>query len=276
MEAADDLRIHQPDVIFAEPVGSCIDLSATIIQPLKAYHRGTYRLAPLSVQFDPNMAAQVYAGSADADLDYLFRNQMDEADILCATKSDLYTAPQLPFPVDFSLSAKTGQGVEEWLAEILSGNRIAGSQLLQVDYSRYADAEAALGWLNLHARIKLTKPLSPAVLTGPLLEGLESRLTSLGIHIAHLKVFDQAHSGFIKASISNGSLPQADGDLVADPAVDHELAINLRAIADPARLIEIVSAAMSQVDGQVDIRHQSSFRPAPPKPEHRFPSVFQP
>jgi hypothetical protein len=276
LEAADELRAHQPDVIFAEPVGSCIDLSATIIQPLKAYHRGTYRLAPLTVLFDPNLAAEVYAGNASSDLDYLFRNQIDEADILCSTKSDLYSAPPLPFPIDFSLSAKTAEGVEAWLTEILSGNRIAGCQLLQVDYSRYADAEAALGWLNLHAQIRLASPASPAVFAGPLLEDIENRLTSAGIRIAHLKVFDQTSSGFVKASISNGSVPQADGDLLADPACNHELAINLRAIADPDQLSEIVSAVLGQIDGRVDIGHQSSFRPAPPKPEHRFPSVFQP
>jgi len=59
MDASDALRAHQPDVIFAEPVGSCIDLSATIMQPLKAYHRETYRLAPLTVLIDPFTATMV-------------------------------------------------------------------------------------------------------------------------------------------------------------------------------------------------------------------------
>ena len=35
MRIADQLRAHSPDVIFAEPVGSCTDLSATILQPIQ-------------------------------------------------------------------------------------------------------------------------------------------------------------------------------------------------------------------------------------------------
>src|ERR1700690_929168 len=33
LDRAKELRALNPDVIFAEPVGSCIDLSATILQP---------------------------------------------------------------------------------------------------------------------------------------------------------------------------------------------------------------------------------------------------
>jgi len=41
MDAVAQLREYHPDVIFAEPVGSCVDLSATILQPLKAGCRTT-------------------------------------------------------------------------------------------------------------------------------------------------------------------------------------------------------------------------------------------
>ena len=275
LAAAQELCAYQPDVIFAEPVGSCIDLSASILQPLKAFHRGSYNIAPLTVLFDPNLATRVFANLVDPDSEYLFRNQLLEADILCATKSDLYPAPPLPVPVDFSLSSKTGEGLGPWLNEVLSGNRVAGSQLLQVDYSRYAEAEAALGWLNLHADIELVAASSPSVFVGPLLETLESKLTESAIEIAHLKIFDRSDSGFVKASIcANGDNAQADGDLIADPAIHHELAINLRAIASPDRLSAIVTDVLSKVQGKVRVRHRSSFRPAAPNPEHRFSKVF--
>ena len=44
----------QPNVLLGEPVGSCTDLSATVMQPLKALHRDRYQLAPLSVLVDPD------------------------------------------------------------------------------------------------------------------------------------------------------------------------------------------------------------------------------
>src|SRR3954452_5643780 len=49
LDAAEALRAMQPDVIIPEPAGSCIDVSATVVQPLKAWHSDAYRVAPLSV-----------------------------------------------------------------------------------------------------------------------------------------------------------------------------------------------------------------------------------
>src|SRR5262245_25623860 len=44
---------EKPDVIFAEPVGSCTDLVATVIQPLKDLYRGRFEVAPYAVLFKP-------------------------------------------------------------------------------------------------------------------------------------------------------------------------------------------------------------------------------
>lgn len=275
LDAADQLSAYRPNVIFAEPVGSCIDLSATILQPIKAFHRDTFRLAPLSVLVDPALANKVYGAEADPNVGYLFRNQLAEADLVCLTKSDLYSGtPVLPVPVDFTLSAKTGDGVENWLNEVLASTRIVGAHLLEVDYGLYADAEAALGWLNLHADVELFQPLSPAELAGPLLDKLDQSLTGAHITIAHLKVFDQTAAGYIKASIcANGCEPVADGDLLCEPANRHELVINLRAIADPDELQNIVNHALGAIAGSVHVRYSGAFRPAPPEPEHRLSSV---
>src|ERR1700733_11053513 len=50
-----ELRAHSPDVIFAEPVGSCTDISATTLHPLLEY-RDEFRLAPFTVLVDPDRA----------------------------------------------------------------------------------------------------------------------------------------------------------------------------------------------------------------------------
>lgn len=271
MNAAEALESYEPDVIFAEPVGSCVDLSATILQPLKSYHRDTYRLAPLTVLIDPAAASR----QMDADSEFLFRNQLAEADLACTTKSDLYAdVAQLPFPIDFALSGKTGAGVSEWLEEVLAGNRVAGARLLDVDYERYADAEAALGWLNLHAEVVLTEPSSPSLVCGPLLDGIEEQLRAESIEIAHLKLFDQCASGWLKVSITGNSAPQPEGDLLSEPAITHELALNLRALGDPEELRRIVEHSLDEVAGKVAVRHLRAFRPAAPTPEHRFISVL--
>lgn len=270
ISAADALAAYAPEVIFAEPVGSCVDLSATILQPLKSSFRDRYRLAPLTVLVDPEMAARVYADRADPDVSFLYRHQVAEADLICVSKIDRYSgAASLPVPIDFQVSALTGQGVSEWLAEAMDSSRVVGAHVLDVDYQRYAEAEAALGWLNLHADVNLAEPLSPATLVGPLLEDLDRRLTESGVQIAHLKIFDQAASGYVKASVcAKGEEPWPMGDLAASPERRHELVINLRAIGDPELLLTLVRQASGEISGSVHERHASSFRPAPPQPEH--------
>jgi len=268
--AADALAAYQPAVIFAEPVGSCVDLSATILQPLKASFRDRYRLAPLTVLIDPEMAARVYADRADPDVSFLYRHQVAEADLTCASKIDRYPGcRELPVPIDFQVSALTGLGVGDWLAEVMDSSRVVGAHLLDVDYQRYAAAEASLGWLNLHADVELAEPLSPAMLVGPLLEELDRMLTEAGVQIAHLKIFDQAASGYVKASVcANGEEPSPMGDLAASPERRHELVINLRAIGEPELLLALVRQASGAISGSIRERHARCFRPAAPQPEH--------
>lgn len=272
LDAASQLSAFRPDVIFAEPVGSCVDISATILQPLKAYHRDAYRLAPFTVLVDPDLARSVYDGHADTDVTFLFKNQVAEADLLCITKADRCTVlPPLPVPVDFHLSAVSGQAVEQWLSEVMYSRRVVGARTLEIDYQRYAEAEAALGWLNLHANLTLRDARSPAALAGPLLDDIDRRVTKQGITITHLKVFDQTKSGYVRASIcANGDEPVPDGDLAASADKRHELVINLRAIGSPDQLRETVCAALVEIDGSVTIDHVNAFRPAPPRPEKRF------
>src|SRR5262249_54051058 len=74
--AIERLRAHDPEFILAEPVGSCIDISATVLQPMRQFHGDQYRLAPFTVLVDPHRARQLLAKGADPDLAYLFNNQL--------------------------------------------------------------------------------------------------------------------------------------------------------------------------------------------------------
>src|SRR6201996_7093012 len=121
IDAIDDLRAYAPNVIFAEPVGSCTDLSATVLRPLLDYS-DIYQLSPLTVLVDPSRARSMLAADADPDMRFLFDKQLLEADLVCFTKSDLYPDyPETEAAHVRQLSAKSGQGVAAWLNEVLSG-----------------------------------------------------------------------------------------------------------------------------------------------------------
>jgi hypothetical protein len=277
MEAAERLRAHSPDVIFAEAVGSCTDISATTLQPLKLYYSRQFRLAPYTVLVDAARAGEV---DQSPDLSFLFRTQIEEADLICFTKMDRHHMdrhqefPKISGAPARYLSALTGQGVAEWLDEVLAGEILSGSRILDIDYERYARAEAALAWLNCSATVKLDPPLSPALLIGPLLEELGRRLRAEGLRIVHLKLADDSPSGYLKASmVTNGEEPVVHGMLDASPAEVHQLLLNVRAEGDPETLRRIVEDQLAKLPGKIEVGNMQCFSPAPPKPEHRLASV---
>ena len=109
VEAAGRLLESEPDVIFAEAVGSCTDIVATTLRPLLREHGDRFQIAPLTVVLHPEGSFD------DPDLDFLYRNQLAEADILFAR----------------------GESVQAWLDNILSGEIPAGARTLEIDYTRY-------------------------------------------------------------------------------------------------------------------------------------------
>lgn len=273
--SAEALLAHEPDVIFAEPVGSCMDISATILQPLKQLYGDRFRLAPFTVLVEAQRAEELTQPDADPSLAYLFENQIAEADLLCLSKADLAAdAPDIGGGWAYRLSAVSGAGVGQWLNDLLAGRLPAGTRLLDIDYSRYAEAEAALGWLNWQAEVRARPALSPAMLVGPLLDELDQALTAADIAIAHLKIFDDSPAGYLRAGLCrNGEVPSVHGALDASPCERHELVLNLRARGPAEALRAIVEAITAKLPGKITVRHFESFSPAPPKPEHRYKEV---
>jgi hypothetical protein len=172
------------------------------------------------------------------------------------------------------LSARTGAGVGEWLDQVLSGENTVGARLLEIDYARYAEAEAALGWLNWQGELRPEPPLTPAAIIGPLLASLNRLLTGAAIAIAHLKVFAQSANGYVRAGICrNGDAPSIEGRLDTPPAKHYTLTINLRAAGAPETLRALVDRALRDLPGKFRVDHLEAFRPSAPKPEHRFEEV---
>jgi hypothetical protein len=255
VEALDRLAGSAPEVIFAEAVGSCTDIAATTLRPLLRDYPGRFRVAPLTVVLHPG------APFADPDLQFLDANQQAEADVLVGW------APGLP-PGARRVDAGTGEGVAEWLEEILAGTNPVAAHALTLDYARYAQAEASLAWLNARVTATATPAISPALLVGPLLD----RLSDAVPHIVHLKLLEQCDSGYLKAALTaSHAEPVVEGTLDASPAAIHEILINVRALADPVELQSIVEREFAMLPAHLTWQHVQSFRPAAPVPYHRIP-----
>ena len=172
IEALDSLTHLSPEVIFAEAVGSCTDIVAHHPAPPSA--RLPTPIASCVTPFDRHPASR--RALADPDLQFLYENQMAEADVLIGRGSTLLSGAR-------RVDAATGEGVAEWLEEILAGTLPVAAHPLTLDYARYAAAEASLAWLNARVTARAATPISPAMLVGPLLD----RLSAVVPNIVHLE-----------------------------------------------------------------------------------------
>ena len=83
---------HRPDVILAEPVGSCTDLVATVIRPLQQIYSQPFDIAPYGVIVKPSHGARILGrekkGGFSPQAEYIFRKQIEEADFVIVNRID--------------------------------------------------------------------------------------------------------------------------------------------------------------------------------------------
>jgi G3E family GTPase len=165
VHAVQSLAGQGATIVIAEPVGSCTDLSATIMNPLKKFHPD-WNLAPLTVLVDPSRLPEIFdkaASSVDPDALYIMQLHLAEADRILVSKSDLLSdaerkdaqtllEKEMPGKKIGFISSKTGEGFDSWFSEIQRAGD-AGATIVPVDYDRYAHGEAVLGWLNATATV---------------------------------------------------------------------------------------------------------------------------
>lgn len=271
----------QPDVILAEPVGSCTDLLATVVRPLLANHRDEFELAPLTILLDSNRSLAGY----DASVGYLYQKQLAEAEIVGLTKMDLL-APQeakareekfkkfySPLPV-LSLSAQNEASIQHWLDQVLAQTSQA-TRTLEIDYQHYAQAEAQLGWLNTRGTLRADTPFSAKNWMTHFLHFLDSALSNQRAAIAHVKLQVCSGDAVFKASLTqSGSEP--GWDLLPADVRSEALSfiLNARVNTTPEILEQTVRHLFAEVtpepEFQYDFTHFESFSPLPPQPTHRM------
>src|SRR5438445_7222540 len=185
---------QHPDVILAEPVGSCTDLVATVVQPLKDLYGARFSVAPYPVLFKPSHGLPILRNEAGSGFSpkatYIFRKQLEEADAIVLNRIDELTpaalreitglvAREYPGVPLLPLSAKTGHGFDA-LIELLEQDGNFGRKILDIDYDTYAEGEAELGWLNGRVRVAAPEPFDLDALLLEVISSLRKALGRLG------------------------------------------------------------------------------------------------
>jgi G3E family GTPase len=293
MEAAGRLsQSNHPDLYIAEPVGSCTDLLATVSYPLRRIYGNDFVIAPLSVVVDPVRAARVLGlrpegGTHFSDkVVYIYRKQLEEADIIFINKTDLLSPSELvslkeKLALSFPQaqirdgSARSGLNMTAWFDQLIGEDQRA-RKVMEVDYATYAEGEALLGWLNCSVKISSPRVFDANLVMMNLAHSIQVLLLARGAEIAHLKMTLFPEDGLPELGVinlvRNDLVPELSQEL-SEPIDRAELTLNLRAEASPETLHNAVNLALSELSDKnlnllARLEHIEHFRPGKPIPTH--------
>ncbi len=282
---------QRPDVILAEPVGSCTDLVATVIQPIKRLFDAEFTIAPYVVILKPSHGKRVLSGEARGGFspkaEYILRKQLEEADAILINRIDELSSEQADelaalvqqhcadVPV-LRVSAKSGEGFDA-LTELLQQEGDFGRRVLDIDYDIYAEGEAELGWLNSSLRVAAEEKFALDALLVDIVAGLKESLARSGSETAHLKTIGLWEGFFGVANlISSDTEPELSLPSHCDVR-EVDVIVNARVACDPADLEQqvrrTVEAVCEEYGATAEFRQTQSFRPGRPVPTHRYTEV---
>ncbi len=279
---------ERPDIILSEPVGSCTDLVATVIQPLKRLYDAEFTIAPYCVILKPGHGRRILANEKRAGFSpraaYILKKQLEEADGILINRIDELSDEQAaelaglihethPDTPQLRISARDGTGFDA-LLEFLEQDGDFGRKVLDIDYDIYADGEAELGWLNSSIHIRDDETFALDDLLFSVIGKLQVSLDEIEAETAHLKAIGLWEGFYGVANlISRDSDPELS--LPSNCEVDDvELIVNARVAVDPEQLETLVQSAVKeaceQLGAEAEFRQTQSFRPGRPVPTHRF------
>jgi hypothetical protein len=268
-------NIHSiPAVLFAESVGSCTDLIATVLKPLVQQHPEWQ--PTISVFADARLLQSLLDDSTapgfDSSVRYIYFKQLEEAQIIVVSKTDLLADTAI---LQGLMHAHYGEktilyqnsfeqeDIAHWLTTLDNTHFSTALPSLNIDYNLYGAGEAKLAWLDQELEIQC-----PSNKAQTAAMALTQRLSSLDYPIGHLKFLLNG-----KTKLSFTATGSTD-DHHPEPALSATLLINARVQTDPISLSNLVASAITAVEKEYDctIRTISrrSFQPGFPKPTHRI------
>ena len=263
----------RPAILFAESVGSCTDLVATVLKPLLNQYPGW--TPTISVFADAVLLPDILESrtSFDPAVTYIYLKQLEEAQVIVVSKidqagdetavrrliADRYPGKKVLFQNSFE-----SDHIKRWLhtLEQLSPQPLPPPSL-DIDYDLYGAGEARLAWLDQQMIIE-----SPSQNAQSAALFLLASLSQSGYPVGHIKgLIDQK----IKVSFTSTG---ATEDVPVRPAITTTLLLNARIQTTTATLSDLLARAIRATEKAhactIHTVAASCFQPGFPRPAHRI------
>ncbi len=278
----------KPEVVFAESVGSCADLVATVVKPMLQLKNSSFGPSSYSTFADARLLQMRLEEEALPFSDgvvYIFDKQIEETRLLVVNKIDLISAERradlleqvhkaYPDKVTLAQNSLGKEGVKEWLGMLESGRLALPEKSLQIDYERYGNGEAKLAWLDEELEIRAAEGSLRNVAI-KFIHTLSGKIRKKGLAVGHLKFLMRgAQAELAKVSFPTlasteweENLPDLSGDRLY-------LLVNARVECPSDLLEQIVQDCIDEVCWQAGVVcsriQMQAFHPGFPKPVYRM------
>lgn len=280
-----DRLSDKASVVFAESVGSCTDLVATVLKPLLQLRKDSFEQITFSTFADARLFHTWLKGEPlpfGDDTSYIWEKQLEESEVLVINKIDLLSKTELEFlhkeAEEYTSRTFVFQNslnehaVRNWL-EVLDSLPSRDHMAVSIDYDRYGAGEANLAWLDESIDVN-TKDNAAVAVARDLIETIKSALRREHIAVGHLKFHVKSDTGATK--VSYGSVPEYDSPpvLAIGDCNRLQIVVNARAEISPTRLREVVATSLDAVRARHSVgileRDISAFQPGYPRPTYRL------
>jgi Ni2+-binding GTPase involved in maturation of urease and hydrogenase len=272
-----------PDVVFAESVGSCADIVATVVRPLLELGKSGALPNSFSVFTDGRLLRRRLLGQEmpfSDDVLYIYDKQIEEAGLVIINKSDLLTSAQTrevqqllemmypgkPYLLQSSL---TEAGVQPWLERIDSGGLELPGAHLEIDYARYGAGEAQLAWLDEELILDLPDE-NPRASLVDLFRRILAEIEMRGAGVGHLKFILQSGNQGMKLSFPALEEPGWESRVPGVSGGRAALLVNARVEMPAEELRGLLQKALEESGLEYAIGSTQAFHPGFPKPTHRL------
>lgn len=275
---------ESPDIIFAEPVGSCVDLVASVYSELHAHHAQEVSLLPFTCVIDPFRYASIYLNKNEntfnEEATYMYKKQLEDGDILLLNKCDLLSdiekdmilnslKKEFPYAQIVPISAIEGDNFGEWTNEFLHDQK-PSLRKLDINWDYICSGDEHMGWYNNILALKSSSVCDFNKVTQYLISQIQKGFLKQNAEIAHLKIMCYTDKEFLKIALTSSHQEPFLSNCLTAPVSDVLCNINIRAILPPEQISAIIHDAVSKTltTWQLTVsshKEQSfdSFTPAP-------------
>ena len=274
-------EIH-PDIIFAESVGSCTDLIATVTKPFQKTMPDC--LVAISIFTDAILLLSLFEGKVNfisENVLYIYKKQLQEADLLIINKADFISSDELnkinghlikeyPDKILLYQNSFEDKDIRKWIDTLYQFDNFLDRSSLDIDYDLYGDGEAQLAWFDQSLTIMASQK-NALIITKNIIDNINSEIDQQQLVIGHLKFFIETPDWKKKISIT--AMAPVSYYLPGENISQVKLLINARVQTEPQVLQKIVHETLKQIiqthDCNINVEKWSSFKPGYPKPLHR-------